>query len=114
MVASVHNWQFVHSATSMIMFHLYISLASSRWAEEYRSRIEDGCAPVLPSPARGGGEGSGRPAHQCEPHGPPPGPSRQAADQALHFAGTRLAASSIRLTSRSRSISANTAEMCSA
>jgi hypothetical protein len=27
MVASVHSWQLVHSATSMIMFHLDITLS---------------------------------------------------------------------------------------
>src|SRR5580704_1825552 len=71
MVASAHSWQFVHSATSMIMFHLAMENS------EYFSL-----------PDFGEGEEN-------------------------YFAGTRLAASSVRLMPLSRSSSAKVADMCS-
>jgi hypothetical protein len=52
MTASVHRLQFVHSATSMIMFHFSIAFT----VEDARNRAHDPVmiARAVISPARGG------------------------------------------------------------
>src|SRR5262249_55386595 len=85
MVASVHRLQLVHSATSMIMFHFGMGLLA-----------------FLRSP-----DGAKRhPGRQ-----PPHFASLNAGYS--HFAGTRLAAFKLSLISRSFSIAAKVADMCS-
>ena len=45
MADSVHNWQFVHSATSMIMFHFFIVLSRPVLPDRPLAGYEDARSP---------------------------------------------------------------------
>src|SRR5215470_4555629 len=99
MAASVHSWQLVHSATSMIRFHLDIATPVEPSFETHR------CAMLLAMRT----ENIDRP----HPEEAAKRPSRGWQRLIHHFAGTRLATSPMRSITFCFSISANTADTCS-
>src|SRR5439155_9784986 len=109
MADSAHNWQFVHSATSMIMFHFFIghSLLGAPPLRRAFGAPQDEALLHL---------------HRLILRRPLLRPSRRMGDGPNHFAGTSCAASSARLISASSlsfavmesfSIAAKVSDMCS-
>src|SRR3981189_1027503 len=99
MVASVQSWQFVHSATSMIMFHFFIALLSESvgWATARNSELSGvhGLLRRSPPAALHGGQ---RRATRHFNSSSVPGAF---AHPTHHFAGTNCASRSVRLISAS-------------